>query len=602
LRVRIAWVRSFEQPYEWKEKEVGMKKSTLSGFWVAAVLAMGLLAIPAGAAGPAPLAVTNISPVGLEWQPAIQYEKIVLTVAGPGDLILRREFAAGVTPAFEAFADGKPLPDGTYTFELVASPVLDRETRQELARARQTGDDSILSKLRTEGKLPRGPLTQAGSFQVRNGAVVAQDLSEAPAPQAPRPGKPGSSGLLKDVVTPDDSIIQGSLCVGLDCVNNESFGFDTIRLKENNTRIKFDDTSSSVGFPANDWQLTANDSASGGSSKFSIEDITGAKVPFTVTAGAATNSIFVDSTGRVGLRTSTPVLDLHIATSNTPAIRLEQNNSGGFTAQTWDIAGNEANFFVRDVTGGSRLPFRIRPGAPTSSIDISADGDVGVGTASPEAKLHVFSANTADAFICMGPNCDGSPGTESALNIGYGGASGGRGAAFFNVRPDSGAVAPNPSMQFATANITRLVIDNNGDIGIHCNDPASDLVVASSASGTNCPVPSSSMNAGDAQFTVASSRTFKENLTPVKVPGILEKIASVDVYAYDFIDGPKDRIGLMAEDFHQIFGRGSDKYLNGNEVQVALWLAVQELTATNRELMKRLADLESRLPAGSTQK
>ena len=187
-----------------------------------------------------------------------------------------------------------------------------------------------------------------------------------------------------DQVIADDLIVQGSLCVGLDCVNNESFGFDTIRLKENNTRIKFDDTSTSVGFPANDWQLTANDSASGGSSKFSIEDVTGSKIPFTITAGAATNSIFVDSTGRVGLRTSTPVLDVHIATSNTPAHRLEQNNSGGFTAQTWDVAGNEANFFVRDVTSGSRLPFRIRPGAPTSSLDISATGDVGIKTASPE--------------------------------------------------------------------------------------------------------------------------------------------------------------------------------------------------------------------------
>jgi hypothetical protein len=82
-------------------------------------------------------------------------------------------------------------------------------------------------------------------------------------------------------------------------------------------------------------------------------------------------------------------LDVHAATSNTPAIRLEQNNSGGFTAQTWDIAGNEANFFVRDVTGGSRLPFRIRPGAPTSSIDINASGNVGIGTASPKSKLDI---------------------------------------------------------------------------------------------------------------------------------------------------------------------------------------------------------------------
>ena len=48
---------------------------------------------------------------------------------------------------------------------------------------------------------------------------------------------------MPDIVNADDLIVQGSACVGLDCVNNEGFGFDTIRLKENNTRIRFDDTS-----------------------------------------------------------------------------------------------------------------------------------------------------------------------------------------------------------------------------------------------------------------------------------------------------------------------------------------------------------------------
>jgi hypothetical protein len=91
------------------------------------------------------------------------------------------------------------------------------------------------------------------------------------------------------------------------------------------------------------------------------------------------------------------VLDVHANTSDTPAIRLEQNNSGGFTAQTWDMAGNEANFFVRDVTGGSRLPFRIRPGAPTSSIDIAASGNVGVGTPSPAFPLDVLTAGQSVA-------------------------------------------------------------------------------------------------------------------------------------------------------------------------------------------------------------
>jgi hypothetical protein len=61
--------------------------------------------------------------------------------------------------------------------------------------------------------------------------------------------------------------------------------------------------------------------------------------------------------------------------TNTPGVRFAQSG-GPFGTQTWDVAGNEANFFIRDTTNGSTLPFRIRPGAPTSSIDISANGNV----------------------------------------------------------------------------------------------------------------------------------------------------------------------------------------------------------------------------------
>ena len=61
-------------------------------------------------------------------------------------------------------------------------------------------------------------------------------------------------------------------------------------------------------------------------------------------------------------------------------------------------------------------------------------------------------------------------------------------------------------------------------------------------------------------------------------------MSGIDVYQYDFIGGPKNRLGLMAEDFHQVFGRGSDKELNGQEIEMALWLAVQELTAKVKQL------------------
>ena len=99
---------------------------------------------------------------------------------------------------------------------------------------------------------------------------------------------------------------------------------------------------------------------------FFLRDITAATTPFSVAAGAPTDALKVQSAGNVGIGTDAPGLDLSIRAGDTPAVRLEQSTSGGFTAQTWDVAGNEANFFVRDLTGGSRLPFRIRPGAATS--------------------------------------------------------------------------------------------------------------------------------------------------------------------------------------------------------------------------------------------
>ncbi|MEZ5812093.1 MAG: hypothetical protein R3D45_11840 [Rhizobiaceae bacterium] len=192
-----------------------------------------------------------------------------------------------------------------------------------------------------------------------------------------------------DFVINDDLIVDGSACIGFDCVNGESFGFDTIRLKENNLRIKFDDTSVAASFPRNDWQITVNDSANGGLSKFSIDDISGARTPFTIEAGARSHSLYVDDGGRIGIRTNTPSVELHIVDGDTPTLRLQQDGSSGFAPQTWDVAGNETNFFIRDVTNGSQLPLRIRPDAPTNSIFIDVDGDVGMGTASPDDALDI---------------------------------------------------------------------------------------------------------------------------------------------------------------------------------------------------------------------
>ncbi|MEA2236803.1 MAG: hypothetical protein QOC81_1527 [Thermoanaerobaculia bacterium] len=550
-----------------------------------------LLLVPALSAKPGngePIARLSASGSLAVWTTAANSERITLTVAGPDGAIYRKEFASGTAPSFRLQDLGAKVSDGSYRYEMRFAPNVSAEVKRQLAAARAANDDVAAARIQREAGLTE-ELVLSGSLSVMNGAFVSTDSTEPAAPghqpaAAATGGTTSASSISSphtpttlDVVTADDAIIQGSACIGLDCVNNESFGFDTVRLKENNTRIKFDDTSSSTGFPNHDWQLTANDSASGGANKFSIEDITAATVPFTVTGSAPTNSIFVDSTGRVGFRTSTPVLDLHVNTSNTPALRLEQNNSGGFTAQTFDVGGNEANFFVRDVTGGSRLPFRIRPGAPTSSIDIAASGSVGIGTASPGAKLDIGTGSSAR-------------GGFTKLLIGNGGDT--AQMEFFGTTKSAAVSYNGTVLSFFTNGasfVQALNIDNTGNVGIGTATPGSQFVIANGAS-------SSSINAGATQFTAVSSRTFKENIASVDVPDILTKIEAVPVVTYDFKNnGAKNRMGLIAEDFYTVLGRGDDKHIDGQDVQMALWMAVQKLTAENKALTDRLAKIEGSL-------
>jgi len=204
----------------------------------------------------------------------------------------------------------------------------------------------------------------------------------------------------RDIVHADDVIIDGSLCVGFDCYSAYSFGYDTIVLRENNLRILFDDTSTAASYPNNDWRILINQSDNGGQEYFAIEDATGGRTIFKLKAGAPANAISVDQHGRVGFGTGNPYTELHSVDSDTPTIRMEQDGSGGWTPQTWDLAGNESNFFIRDVTHGSSLVFRIKPGSETDSIYIGNDHQVGFGTSSPDASIHV-EGGTGDTQILI---------------------------------------------------------------------------------------------------------------------------------------------------------------------------------------------------------
>ena len=560
---------------------------------------------------------------------------VTLTVIGPEGLTFTKEFKSGKAAEFKLTEEkGERVPDGQYTYELRVAPILSKEVKETLESARgKSNEAQVLRELRKRGSLPSQPLVQSGSFLILNGSVILAGASEGgasaqvmPAPRV-APAAPSSRYGYKvvrhhprfmvfDQVIPDDLIVQGSLCAGLDCVNNENFGFDTIRLKENNTRLQFDDTSVSAGFATNNWQIRANAQASGGASFLAFVDqgATGnsetGTIVFQVDAGAPANSLRVSNIGNVGIGTATPVLDVHANTTDTPAIRLEQNNSGGFTAQTWDIGANEANFFVRDVTSGSRLPFRIRPGAPTSSIDISADGDVGIATGSPAAPLDVSGNTTligADQNLTTRTNATtkisrvaAPPFTNTNLNLAYTGAvttSTDNIAAFGGGFAGFSASTINVFFTAATTNTDtgteRMRITSIGRVGI----------------GTTTPDQLLSVNGDASKVGGGSWQTFSdERLKKIRGPFIsgLNAVMRLQPLRYEYkennamgLPSVGERIGFGAQAVQQVIPEAvttnENGYLmvNNDPIIWTMLNAIKEQQQQIEELKKEIRQLRA---------
>ncbi len=335
---------------------------------------------------------------------------------------------------------------------------------------------------------------------------------------------------IADQVILDDLIVDGSTCVGQDCVNGESFGFDTIRLKENNLRIRAVDTSSTSSFPTNDWQITFNDSANGGANKFSIDDIDGGRTPFTIEAGAPSHSLYVDDGGRVGFGTSTPVVDLHVKSGNTPTLRLEQDGSSGFAPQTWDVAGNEAGFFIRDATNGSTLPFRIIPGASSQSLVIDDDDDIGMGAGTnPTASLHVKR----------------SDGTAKLL-----------------VEEASGTKADRVLFEVSNNGSAKVQLTNTNAAhgwGFATPDDDSFRISAQGSGAIEFELDGSGNLEIAGNLTELSDRNSKMNIRFVSDEEILNRVLKLPIAKWQYKDSiGTDHIGPMAQDFHAAFGLGKN--------------------------------------------
>jgi hypothetical protein len=500
-------------------------------FLITFVLTMLILCIT-GTAGFAavkgdfkPAADEMIGSSGITWMPKVNYSRLVLTVARPDGTVLSKTFESGITPYMDLSVIST---DGMYTYELQAVPVVPRRTRKSIETAGMEKD------VRSQE-----PLIQTGYFTVRDGMIATSGAPES----GVNPPRENISRTMDEVIY-DDLIVDGSLCVGNDCYSGLAFGFDTIVLMENNLRIYFDDTSNTSSFPRNDWRIVINDTTDGGGAYFALQDVTGGLTPFTIEAGAKTNSLYVDDDGQVGIGTSGPVFELHIKEGDTPTVRLHQSTAYGWPEQIWDVGGNETSFFIRDGSHGAKLPFRIEPETPSSTLCLKSDGKVGIGTWSPSEIVEIEETGTNVKLLL--DRTDGA-------------------TAVFAAASTQTHIGSMSNHEF------RLYVNNNWVMRLN-TDGTLDMSDGGSYDGT---------------WNNASSREFKENIKNLSADEAMKALEGLDPVKFNYKKHKEEeKLGFIAEDVPDLVAANGRKNLSTMDIVAVLTKVLQEQQKLIREQQK----------------
>ncbi len=188
--------------------------------------------------------------------------------------------------------------------------------------------------------------------------------------------------------------------VGIESLVNANIGNLSITSTNNDASGLSFKVRSSPSDPTNSrsWMIHNNYSAAG-----NLEFLSST----TATGNPTTPRLTIDSSGNVGIGTTSPSYKLHVENTNAAIVYVKStvnnqnasiwfnSNVGGTQADRWEIGTN--------ISAGSDLEFFDRLNS-VSRMVIQNDGNVGIGTISPTAKLHlaVSSANDDTFHIFNG--------------------------------------------------------------------------------------------------------------------------------------------------------------------------------------------------------
>jgi hypothetical protein len=141
------------------------------------------------------------------------------------------------------------------------------------------------------------------------------------------------------------------------------------------------------------------------SDNFTIRDTTASDTKVvTIEPGAPANSLYIDSTGVVGLGTASPDTELHVKnTGQGVGVHVQADAAqtafvkltGGTSAQSWQLQiGSGSSIISLYDNTYSVSPFKVEANGVANSLYIDSSGNVGIGR-NPSSKFEVYRSGSS---------------------------------------------------------------------------------------------------------------------------------------------------------------------------------------------------------------
>lgn len=302
--------------------------------------------------------------------------------------------------------------------------------------------------------------------------------------------------------------------------------------------------------------------------------------------------------GHVGIGTTSPGRELHINSSTGSQIKLESTSAGNWSGLEWSAKNGIYNGYSGILDNDGR--YFIDVASNGEDFTILQNGNIGIGTTTPEDKLQVVSANYNDIFSI---SRNAGAGNENTFDF------------RITANPNGGSVLNNRSLtilptQYAadialladpTLTQPQFVVKANGRVGIGTTSPTEKLEVNGTIRSQKVKVEAT----GWPDFVFASNyklRTLNELEAFIKANQHLPEVPSAKEVEENGLDlGKMDATLLQKVEeltLYLIEQDKNQKTLESKNSNLKTQISKtekenQELKTTLQEVLKRIEKLES---------